>query len=316
VPLLRRAYELWRELERLSGVKVLHITGSVDAGPAGSATFEGSRQSCVAYDLPHEILTSAELTRRMPGYRLPADTMALFQPEGGFLLPEICVSQHVMLAQAAGADVRARERVLGWEPQGDGVTVTTEAGRYSSNRLIVASGAWMGKLVPLLQGRAVPERQALAWIQPKSPEWFLPERFAVFNLIVQEGRYYGLPVYGVPGFKVGRYHHLEEKVDPDTIDRNGRPEDASLLQDFVGRYFPDGAGPLMSLRVCMFTNTADEHFVPDLLPGCPQVVIGSPCSGHGFKFSSVVGEILADLAEEQATRHDISIHRIGRLLQS
>ena len=115
-----------------------------------------------------------------------------------------------------------------------------------------------------------------------------------------------------PGFKVGRYHHLEEKVDPDTIDREGHPEDARLLHDFARRYFPEGAGPLMSLRVCMFTNTADEHFVLDLLPGCPQVVVGSPCSGHGFKFSSVVGEILADLADEQTTRHDISIHRISR----
>src|SRR5262245_53441008 len=130
VPLLRRAYELWRELESLSGVKLLYITGSVDAGPEGSATFEGSRRSCVEYNLPHEVLTSAELTRRMPGYQLPADTMTVLQPEGGFLLPEICVSQHVMLAQAAGAEVRAREPVFGWEPNGDGVTVATEAGRY------------------------------------------------------------------------------------------------------------------------------------------------------------------------------------------
>jgi sarcosine oxidase len=102
-------------------------------------------------------------------------------------------------------------------------------------------------------------------------------------------------------------------VDPDTIDRECHPEDARILQEFTARHFPDGSGPILSLIACMFTNTADEHFVLDLLPGNPQVVVASPCSGHGFKFSSVVGEILADLSDSGTTRHDISIHRIGRL---
>ena len=313
VPLLHRAYELWRELEQLAGTKLLHITGSVDAGPEGSNVFEGSRRSCEMYGLPHEVLTSAELSQRMPGYRLPPETMAVLQPEGGFLLPELCISHHVSLAQGAGADVRARERVLGWEPAGDGVLVTTEGGRYEADRLIIASGAWVGKLVPLLKPHAIPERQVVAWLQPRRPEWFTPERFPVFNVTVEEGRYYGFPVYGVPGFKVGRYHHLEEKVDPDKIDRECRPEDARLLQEFATRYFPDGSGSIMSLIACMFTNTADEHFVLDLLPGNPLVVVASPCSGHGFKFASVVGEILADLSDRGSTRHDISIHRMGRL---
>lgn len=312
VPLLRRAYELWHEMERLSGVKVLHITGSIDAGPEKSAVFRGSLQSCLEHNLPHEVLTSAELTRRMPGYRLPGETMALFQPHGGFLLPEICISQHVMLAHAHGAEVHTRERVLDWEPAGDGVRVVTERDTYTADRLIVAAGAWIGKLIEPLRLLAVPERQALAWIQPTRPEWFTPNHFAVFNVTVEEGRYYGLPIFNVPGFKLGRYHHREEKVDPDTIDRNANEEDAVLLHGFASRYFPDAAGPLIALRVCMFTNTPDEHFVIDHLPGYPQIVIGSPCSGHGFKFSSVVGEILSDLADSGTTSHDISIHRLNR----
>src|SRR5262249_29882071 len=113
---------------------------------------------------------------------------------------------------------------------------------------------------------------------------------------VDEGRYYGLPIYGVPGFKVGRYHHLEETVDPDRVDRECYPRDEQVLRTFTERYFPDAAGPTMGLRTCMFTNTTDGHFILDLHPDYPQVVIGSPCSGHGFKFCSVVGEILADLA--------------------
>jgi sarcosine oxidase len=313
-PLLRRAYELWRELQQQAGEQFLFLTGSLDAGPPGSAVFEGSRTSCETYGLPHEVLTGAELNQRFPGYRLPRETAAVFQPEGGFLTPERCIVAHVVLAQAAGAEVHAREPVLDWEPHHDGARVRTERGIYEADQLIVAAGAWVGKLVPLLAGVAVPERQVLGWFQPTRPELFAPERFPVFNLLVEEGRYYGLPIYGVPGFKVGRYHHLEEAVDPDRIDRDCHPRDEQVLRTVTERYFPEAAGPTMGLRACMFTNTRDEHFILDCHPDYPQVVIGSPCSGHGFKFSSVVGEILADLAEHGTTRHDIAMHRLARLV--
>jgi sarcosine oxidase len=116
LPLLHRAYALWRELQQLAGEQLLFITGSLDAGPPGSAVFEGSRQTCELYNLAHEILTGAQVNQRFPGYRLPPETMAVFQPEGGFLTPERCIVAHVMLAQAHGADIHAREPVLGWEP--------------------------------------------------------------------------------------------------------------------------------------------------------------------------------------------------------
>jgi sarcosine oxidase len=312
VPLLVRAYELWRELEAHSGAALLHITGSVDAGPPGSAVFEGARASCAQYDLPHQILTSKELTARFPGYRLPAETMALLQPDGGFLSPELCVSNHVMLAEARGAEVHARERVLGWEPARGGVVVTTAHSRYEADRLIVSAGAWIADFVPSLNGKACPERQALAWFQPLRPELFRPEVFPVFNIFVPEGRYYGLPEYGIPGFKCGRYHHRNEQTHPDVMDRECHPEDEQILRDFASRYFPEGAGPTQSMYTCLFTNTTDEHFVIDLLPSYPQVVVASPCSGHGFKFASVVGEILSDLADTGESRHDTSLFRIGR----
>src|SRR5947209_4084225 len=116
VPLLRRAYELWRDLQQQAGEQLLFLTGSLDAGPAGSEVFEGSRASCEAHGLAHEVLTGTELNRRFPGYRLPAETRAVFQPEGGFLTPERCIVAHVRLAQAAGAEIHAREPVLDWEP--------------------------------------------------------------------------------------------------------------------------------------------------------------------------------------------------------
>jgi sarcosine oxidase len=313
-PLLRRAYELWRELQQQAGEQLLFLTGSLDAGPPGSLVFEGSRQSCERYGLPHEVLSGAQVNQRFPGYRLPPETAAVFQPEGGFLTPERCIVAHVVLAQAQGAEVHAREPVLEWQPHDSGVSVRTEQAIYEADKLVVTAGAWVSKLVPLLAGVAVPERQVLGWFQPARPDLFMPERFPVFNLLVEEGRYYGLPVYGVPGFKVGRYHHLEETVDPDHMNRDCDARDEQVLRAVTQRYFPHGAGPTMGLRACMFTNTRDEHFILDRHPDYPQVILGSPCSGHGFKFSSVIGEILADLAEHGTTGHDLSMHRLARLV--
>lgn len=312
VPLLRRAYELWHDLEQMAGMPLLHTTGSIDAGRPGSEVVEGSLRSCALHDLPHEVLTSRELSARHPGYRLPDDFVAVLQPRGGFLLPELCISQHVIGAQAAGAEVHAREPVLAWEPSNGRVVVTTDRNVYEAERVIVSAGAWVGALVPDLKDLAIPERQVLAWMQPRRPDLFSPARFPVFNLVVDEGRYYGFPVFGIPGFKVGRYHHRGEIVDPDTMDRRCHPEDERVLRSFAERYFPDAAGPTTAMHACLFTNTPDEHFVLDVLPSHPDVIVASPCSGHGFKFASVVGEILADLAIDGGTRHDIALHRLGR----
>jgi len=312
LPLLRRAYELWRDLQAAAGEQLLFLTGSIDAGPPDSQVFDGSRTSCERYGLAHEVLSSAELTRRFPAYRLPQATMAVFQPDGGFLTPERCIVAHIVLAQAAGAEIHAREPVQAWEATSNGVRVRTERGIYEADKLVLSAGAWMAKLAAPLASVAVPERQVLAWFQPTRLDLFKPERFPVFNLLVEEGRYYGLPIHGVPGFKLGRYRHLDETVDPDQVDRACYPRDEAVLRGFAERYFPEGAGPTMGLRACMFTNTPDGHFILDLHPNHPQVCIASPCSGHGFKFCSVVGEVMADLAEHGATRHDIGMFRLAR----
>jgi sarcosine oxidase len=316
VPLLRRAYQLWRELESNLGEQLLHITGSLDAGPADSQCFQGSLASCLEHELPHEVLSGAEINRRFPGYHLPEAHQAVLQPEGGYLLSERCIVAHVQAAQALGADVHARERVLSWEPRSGGIQVTTDRAVYEADKLIVSAGAWVGDLLPSLKPLTTPERQVLAWLQPTEPALFTPERFPVFNLQVDEGRYYGFPVVSVPGFKFGRYHHLSEAVDPETIDREGTAEDEMILRTFAERYFPAGVGPTMALRTCMFTNTPDEHFILDLHPEDSRIVVASPCSGHGFKFCSVVGEITADLAETGETRHDISLFRLDRFSQT
>lgn len=312
VNLLKRSYELWREFQRDVNEQLLYITGSIDAGPETEWVFKGAWRSAREYDLEHQVLTGAEVRRRFPGYHLPPDTMALLQPEGGFLVPERCIVNYVMAAQALGAEIHAREQVLGWEPYYGGVKVTTNHDVYHADKLVVTAGAWAGHFIPELRGLSIPERQVLAWLQPTKPEFFHRDRFPVFNLLVEEGRYYGFPQFQVPGFKFGRYHHFEEVVDPDDWNRDPTDEDERILREFAARYFPDGCGPTMTMKSCMFTNTPDRHFIIDVHPEHPQVVMASPCSGHGFKFVSVVGEIVADLAEIGQTRHDLTLFRLAR----
>jgi sarcosine oxidase len=316
VLLLRRAYELWREIQGKAGEQLLYITGSIDAGPEDSFVFKGSWESCKLHDLPHEVLTGSELRRRYPGYRLPPEHLALVQPEGGFLAPERCIVSYVMAAQSLGAEIHAYEKVLEWVPLEGGVRVRTDRDTYEADRLVVTAGAWNGGLLDVLDRLAVPERQVLAWLQPTRPEYFQPDIFPVFNLLVDEGRFYGFPVHSVPGFKFGKYHHLEEATDPDEVDREVHDYDERLLRGFAERYFPDSCGPTMDLQTCMFTNTEDNHFVIDLHPDYSQVSFASPCSGHGFKFASVIGEIMADLAEKGMTRHDISLFCLDRLTRT
>ncbi|CAN5892109.1 N-methyl-L-tryptophan oxidase [soil metagenome] len=316
VLLLRRAYELWRGIQSVAGERLLHTIGSVDAGPEDSWVFKGSWQSAKLHDLPHEVLTGSELHRRYPGYHLPPKHLALVQPDGGFLAPERCIVSYVTAAQAQGAEVHGHEEVLEWEPLEGGVRVRTERDSYEADKLVFTAGAWNQNLLDVLDGLATPERQVLAWLQPTRPEHFRPDTFPVFNLLVDEGRFYGFPQFGVPGFKFGKYFHLEEQGDAEDLDREVHGYDEQVLREFAERYFPEGCGPTMSLHTCMFTNTPDHHFVIDLHPDYEQVSIASACSGHGFKFASVIGEIMADLAETGITRHNIDLFRLDRFQHS
>jgi sarcosine oxidase len=312
VPLLRRAYALWHELQHRWGEPLLYITGAIDAGLPGSVTVEGSLRSCAVHHLPHEVLDAAALARRYPGYRLAPEMVAVYQPDGGFVLSERAIVAHVMLAQAMGAEVHARERVLGWEPDGSQVVVRTDRAVYRARRLVVTAGPWAGRLVPRLAALAVPERQVLLWAQPRRPDLFRLGAFPVFNLEAPEGRFYGFPIFGTPGVKIGKYHHRHEVVDPDAVSREVTPEDEAVVREGLRRYFPEADGPTMAMKTCLFTNSPDEHFIVDRLPEAPQVCVAAGFSGHGYKFCSVMGEILADLALDGASAFDLRLFRATR----
>ncbi len=312
VPLLRRAYELWSEIESVTGEQLLYKTGSIDTAPSGHEVFEGSLESCLLHDIPHRVLNHAQINEQFPGYQLPPGHMGLLQEDGGFVLSERSIVAYANAAMSAGAEIHAREVVTGWDPDQGGVRVFTDRGEYTAERLVITAGAWTSGMIPILDELAVPERQVLAWLQPIDGSLYTPEVFPVFNAYFDEGRYYGFPVFGIPGFKVGRYHHLEEVIDPDSEIKTVTGEDEAVLRSAVERYFPKANGTTMTLKTCMFTNTPDEHFIVDLLPGNTQVAVAAGFSGHGFKFASVIGEILADLAITGETEHNIDLLKIDR----
>ncbi len=313
VPLLHRSYELWRELEADAGRELLITTGSLEGGPEDGPMFRGALEAALLHDLPHEVLDADELVRRYPVYaNLDPSTRVVYQPDGGFLLTDETMQAHRDGARTAGADLRFGEPVRAWEPVGESVRVTTDSASYEADRLVICAGAWARRLVPSLERLAVPERQVLAWLTPKRPEMFGVDRFPVFILDVASGSYYGFPAHDGHGLKIGWYHHFREPIDPDDPDRSTRPDDEAALRSFVERYLPDAAGPTEMLKACIFTNSPDEHFIADRLPGSPQVSVFSGESGHGYKFCSVIGEIMADLALDGATRHDIGLFRLDR----
>ncbi|WP_435152591.1 N-methyl-L-tryptophan oxidase [Haladaptatus sp. DFWS20] len=312
VPLLERTYDLWHELDEVHPTQLLHTTGCVVTGPEGSEKVAGARESCEQHGIDYELLSAAEINDRYPGYELPDDFVAVVEPEGGFLHVEQCVVAHVQSALRNGATIRAREAVLDWEPTSDGgVRVETDKASYTADTMVVTAGAWAANLLPMLDTQAVPERQVLGWFQPKLPERYQPDKFPVFMVECEEGYFYGFPEYGVPGYKVGKYNHFHEQVNPDEMAEPNRA-DERVLRDFTERYFPDAAGPTMRLETCLFTNSPDEHFIVDTLSDHPQVVVGAGFSGHGFKLSSVIGEILAELAIDGESRHDIDLFSVNR----
>jgi sarcosine oxidase len=304
VPLLRQAYKLWRKLERVSKERLLFISGGIDAGRADGPLIQGSLKSCRQHGIPHEEWDARDLQRKFPGFHVPRSTAAVYQQDAGFVLCERAIIAHITAAQASGAEIHGREIVLGWDVTRNGVVVRTNRASYKSSRLVITAGPWAARLVPALRSRrlAQPERQVLIWTQPKRPELFRFGAFPIFILETMEGRdvsrFYGFPIHGIPGFKIGKYHHRRETVNPDRMDRECHAEDERVLRDAIRRYFPEADGPTLSMKTCLFTNSPDEHFILDRLPDCPQVSIAAGFSGHGFKFAGVIGAIMADIALE------------------
>jgi len=312
VPLLRRAYELWRELEELSGKRLLHITGIAEIGPPDGALINGVLASVSTHALRYELLSASELMRRIPAFQLPPQYQAVIQPDGGFLAAEPSIHAMLALARSCGAEIRIGETIRAIEPSPAGVRIITDRARIDAGAAVVAVGPWIKAMLPGLRAPLRVTRQVMAWFAPGDPEQFRPGRFPVFLLESRHGIHYGFPLDGDGLVKVAKHHHRDETVDPETCDRTISIADEGLIRAALVDHLPGANGHRTAAASCLYTVAPDGDFVVDTLPGHPHVLIASPCSGHGFKFAPVVGEILADLATKSAQRHEISRFSLKR----
>lgn len=316
VPLLLRAYELWAELERESGEKLVHLTGALMLGPGGSDLVQGSVESAKRHDLPYEMLDAAGISARFPAFEPPAGTVALHEKNAGYVLPEASVRAHLDLATRHGADLHFGEPALDWEttPAGS-VRIRTQRNVYEAERLVVTAGAGAPEV---LSGLGLPlrvERRVMHWFEPgvAASRIGLGEarRFPVFVWSPEEGEvFYGIPD-STDAVKVA-FHYLGEECSPDTLDRKVGPGEVEAVRETLSRYMPKLSGRHVASKVCMYTNTPDLDFVVSLHPGHPQVAVAAGFSGHGYKFCPVIGEVLADLATAGRTDHPTDLFSPAR----
>lgn len=320
VPLLERAYHNWAELENESREKIYYQTGLLYAGPLHHPMIEGVKQSASRYDIPLEYISQKEAKKKFGSFTVPEDYAILFEPDAGFVTPEQAITQYARLAVNLGAHVQDKVQVLSWTKTQDIIHVHTSNGNYTAKKLIITAGPWAGKWIPPSVVPLRITRQVLAWVDTAHPSGFQLGTIPCW-LIADKGRpgvFYGFPVLpeesfeGPSGFKLA-LHYPGEDTDPDQIDRTVTPNDERLLVDFMERYFPGEYRTTLAMKTCMYTNSTDEHFILDFLPGYDQqVVIATGFSGHGFKFASVIGEILCDLAVKGNTKWPIGFLRAGR----
>jgi sarcosine oxidase len=316
VPLLLRAYELWERLERDTDQELMTLTGGLMIGRRESELVSGSVRSAEEHGLPYELLDADEIRERFPPFSPDPGTVALYEKKAGFVRPEETVRAHLDRADALGADLRFEEPILSWEALGNGVRVETPEGSYEAERLVITPGAWAPQVLGDLGLPLEVERQVMYWFEPKNGrEPFLPDRFPIFIWEPDDGNwFYGFPVQDDErGVKAALYRAGGVPTTPETIDREVHDEEIDFLRAYLAEYVPDLAGRCLDARVCMYTNTPDLHFVISLHPELEQVAIACGFSGHGYKFCSVVGEILADLATEGSTRHPIDLFSPARL---
>lgn len=313
VPIVQRAYENWAELERASGEKLFQQTGGLMIGPPEGLLFGGAKRSAEIHHLPYEILTAGDIRRRFPAFHSTPETAAIWEPRAGIVFPERCIAAHLHMARQHGATLQFDEPAVQWERDGEGVRVSTAQGEYYASRLLLSAGAWFNQLVADLKLPLVIERQVLLWFTPKThPEHFAPQHCPIYIWEHEPNRMiYGFPDLG-EGVKVG-IHHEGEPTHPDRVRRKVGADDIDAMRAILRRVMPAIDTMPRDTAVCLYTTTPDAHFLLDFHPEHPQVLLASLCSGHGFKFSSAFGEILADLLLEGRSRFDLSLFRLERL---
>lgn len=319
VPLLRSAYRLWRELENKTGQRLLCVTGIAEIGLPDSEIIKGTLRASQEHNLPHTVLDARQVMQNLPAFSLPRDYVAVLQPDGGYLFAERAVFAFAKIAKEAGADFRTGEAVIDIVPRADGVIIKTDKGSIDAGAVVVTPGAWfsslMDRLLPAFRQPLKVQRQVLAWFEPTVPTLFIAAKFPVFLLESEHGVHYGIPLHDIAPYKgllkVAKHDYEQPHITPDRYDRTISAEEEETIRTTLERYLPAANGKLVATKTCLYTTTADKHFLIDHVSGFPQIVFASACSGHGFKFAPVIGEMLADLV---LTNRKIPQFGLARLL--
>lgn len=310
VPLLRRAFESWKEVESKSGKRLLQMTGALMIGRQDWELVTGVLKSARAHDIPHRLLSSPEVEERFQAFTLGEELSAVYEESAGILFAEECVRAFVGLGSEAGCEFRFSEQVVGWRGGAEGVEVETSTGTQTADRLILCAGAWNGQLLHGLLPLQC-ERQVPLWFNSGGQDFFTPPKMPVFILEEERGAfYYGIPDVG-HGVKVARTHG-GEVGEPDQVRREVTDEDVAPVRKFIARRLRKLDGPPIASTTCLYSNTPDLNFAVGLHPADHRVAVVSACSGHGFKFASVIGEVAADLATDNRPDFDVSFLSVDR----
>lgn len=313
VPLVQRSFDMWRDLERDSGRPLLSAKGAVYVATLGHKMLEGVVSSAELHGIGYERLSSREANQRFPGFAVPAGWEAVYEGRGGVLQAHDCQKAHVDLARSLGAILHFGEAALSWRGDGGNYTVTTDQDRHTAPKLILTLGPWACELlVDLglpLTGRRIP----IIHFEPKERSRYDAEKMSVYFWATPEGIYAGFPYFDGEGVKIVR-HDRSETCTPSTVRRDTDTSDVEEVARFADKYMPFANGGVRRSLVGLYTMTPDSHFVIDRHPELPGLVYATGCSGHGFKFAPVIGEVLADLVLDGATVQPIgflSANRFG-----
>jgi len=324
-PLVQRAYDIWHELEDKSGKTLLHNTGGLIICPKdGGAQFHGQTDFVTgtaslaqAFDIDHKLLTADEISDFLDVINPQSNEHAYYETHGGILRPEYCVATQLNLAQQQGATIHKNERVLKYEILDDGVLVKTEKGDYHAEKLIVSTGAWIVDLVPkIIKDQLSVYRQVIYWFEADDITPFKMENFPwviwIGDTLEDFITFFPTPDDGTPAVKIMTETYINA-THPDTIQRTVQQAEIDHIYNMILRDRVTGiTANCINSGVCMYTVTPDEHFIIDFHPDSDRIVLASPCSGHGFKHSSAIGEILAQLALDGKSELDISMFSLNR----
>ena len=314
VPLLQEAYTLWEELEKESREKLFLKTGGLMLGNPESHVIQGTLRSAETYNIDHAILDQESIINKFPSFNADKQTTGVYEHRAGILFPEKCIEAALSLAMQNGVKMNFNESVVSINRLSNSVEIMTNKGLYSAQKCIVAAGPWMNKLVPEIYLPLQTTRQVLFWydISKSSKYPPIPKKFPVFIWNTGSGRhFYGFPDIG-NGFKIA-FHDKGAICNPDQLNRAISLEEIEEMNQIIKSHFHFSAS-FNNAVACIYTNTPDDHFIIDHHPNCDNIIIASPCSGHGFKFSSVIGKILSDMALDNLMEFNLRPFELKRFL--